>query len=64
MAARPLSAPRYRALFKSNCISAVGVAEDDLEEMCLYHLHFTPTPCQTPLCIMLNSIGFNGFIKK
>lgn len=51
-------------MLKSNHISAVRFAEDDLEEMCLYRLHFTPTRCQTPSCIMLNATAFNGFVKK
>lgn len=51
-------------MLKNNHISAVGFAGDDLEEMCLYRLHFTPTRCQTPSCIMFNATAFNGFVKK
>lgn len=51
-------------MFKSNHIVEVGFATDDLEEMCLYHLHFTPTRCRTPSCIMFSAIAFNVFMKK
>lgn len=69
--ARSLSAPRYRALFICEsvlCLRAIAYppwgSQKTTLRKCLYHLHFTPTRCQTPSCITFNAIAFNGFMKK